>query len=138
MSQPTCRQPAEWDRHSACWLAWPSHGHLWRENLAPAQAEWAALGRAIAEEGGESLDILVQDATAEAGARAALPPVPCRRPASASTAGAVSTCCPTTTGWRVGWRPLAAFLAPTMPGFSKAGPWTWMARAPSSPPASAC
>ncbi|WP_257313070.1 agmatine deiminase family protein [Geothrix fuzhouensis] len=75
MSQPTCRQPAEWDRHSACWLAWPSHGHLWREHLAAAQAEWADLCRAIAEEGGESLDILVQDATAEAGARAALAPV---------------------------------------------------------------
>jgi agmatine deiminase len=75
MSQPTCRQPAEWDRHSACWLAWPSHGHLWRENLAPAQAEWAALCRAIAEEGGEALDILVQDAAAEAEAGAALAPV---------------------------------------------------------------
>ena len=75
MSHPSFRQPAEWDRHSACWLAWPSHGHLWRENLAPAQAEWAALGRAIAEDGGESLDILVQDAAAEAEARAALAPV---------------------------------------------------------------
>jgi len=75
MSQPTCRQPAEWDRHSACWLAWPSHGHLWRENLAPAQAEWAALCIAITEAGGEALDILVQDAAAEAGASAALAPV---------------------------------------------------------------
>lgn len=75
MSRPTFRQPAEWDRHAACWLAWPGHGHLWREHLAPAQAEWAALCRAIAEEGGETLDVLVQDAAAEAAARAALAPV---------------------------------------------------------------
>ena len=75
MSHPSYHQPAEWDRHSACWLAWPSHGHLWRENLAPAQAEWTALCRAIAEDGGESLEILVQDEAAEAEARAALAPV---------------------------------------------------------------
>lgn len=75
MSHPIYRQPAEWDRHSACWLAWPSHGHLWQENLGPAQAEWAALCLAIAEAGGESLDILVQDAAAEAEAGAALAPV---------------------------------------------------------------
>ena len=53
-------------------MAWPSHGHLWGENLAAAQAEVAGLGCAIAEEGGESLDFLVQDAKAEAEARAAL------------------------------------------------------------------
>ncbi|WP_291272954.1 agmatine/peptidylarginine deiminase [Geothrix sp.] len=72
MSQPSFLQPAEWDRHSACWLAWPGHGHLWKENLGPAQAEWAALCVAIAEEGGEALDILVQDPATEAEARAAL------------------------------------------------------------------
>jgi agmatine deiminase len=75
MTQPRFHQPAEWDRHSACWLAWPSHGHLWQENLAPAQAEFAALCVAIAEGGGEALDLLVQDDTAEAQARAALAPV---------------------------------------------------------------
>ncbi|MDR3683917.1 MAG: agmatine deiminase family protein [Geothrix sp.] len=72
---PAVLQPAEWDRHSACWLAWPSHGHLWRENLGPAQAEFAALCRAIAEGGGEALDLLVQDEDAETQARAALGPV---------------------------------------------------------------
>lgn len=75
MSRPTFRQPAEWEFHRACWLAWPAHGHLWQENLAPAQAEWTALCRAIAEEGGEALEILVQDTGAEAQARAALAPV---------------------------------------------------------------
>lgn len=68
-------QPAEWHRHSACWLAWPSHRHLWQENLSPAQAEFTALCLAVAEDGGESLDILVQDPAAEAQARSALAPV---------------------------------------------------------------
>ncbi|MFZ1375497.1 MAG: agmatine deiminase family protein [Geothrix sp.] len=75
MNRPPFHQPAEWDRHSACWLAWPSHGHLWQENLAPAQAELAALCLAIAEDGGEALDLLVQDDALEAQARAVLAPV---------------------------------------------------------------
>ena len=75
MTPPLVHQPAEWDRHSACWLAWPSHGHLWRENLGPAQAEFAALCVAIAEEGGEALDLLVPDDQAETEARRALAPV---------------------------------------------------------------
>ena len=75
MTRPNVHQPAEWDRHSACWMAWPSHGHLWGENLGPAQAEVAALGVAIAEAGGEALDLLVQDDVAEAEARAGLAPV---------------------------------------------------------------
>ena len=75
MTRPAFHQPAEWDRHSACWLAWPSHRHLWRENLGPAQVEFADLCLAIAEEGGEPLDLLVQDDRAEAEARSALAPV---------------------------------------------------------------
>ena len=75
MTRPVVHQPAEWNHHSACWLAWPSHSHLWQENLAPAQAEFAALCVAIAEDGGEDLELLVQDAAAEAEARAALAPV---------------------------------------------------------------
>jgi agmatine deiminase len=72
MTQPAVRQPAEWDRHSACWLAWPGHGHLWRSNLGLAQAEFAALCLAIAEDGGETLDILVPDDKAQTEARRAL------------------------------------------------------------------
>jgi agmatine deiminase len=75
MTRLAVYQPAEWERHSACWLAWPSHGHLWRQNLGSAQAEFAALCLAIAEEGGEALDLLVQDADAEVEARLALAPV---------------------------------------------------------------
>ncbi len=75
MTRPVVHQPAEWNRHSACWLAWPSHGHLWRGNLGPAQAEFAALCLAIAEEGGEALELLVQDDRAETEARGALAPM---------------------------------------------------------------
>jgi agmatine deiminase len=75
MSRPAFLQPAEWAPHRACWMAWPSHGHLWGANLASAQAEVAGLGLAIAEDGGETLEILVQDDRAEAEARAALTPV---------------------------------------------------------------
>ena len=75
MPHPLVHQPAEWERHSSCWLAWPSHGHLWQDKLGLAQAEWAALCVAIAEEGGEALDILVQDADAETEVRRALAPL---------------------------------------------------------------
>lgn len=75
MTLAAVRQPAEWDRHSACWLAWPSHAHLWQEQLAPAQAEVAALAIAIAEEGGERLEVLVDSPAAEVEARSALGPV---------------------------------------------------------------
>jgi agmatine deiminase len=75
MNRPDVLQPAEWDRHSACWLAWPSHGHLWQEQLVPAQAEFAALCRAVAEDGGEALDLLVPDAAVETEVRAVLAPV---------------------------------------------------------------
>jgi agmatine/peptidylarginine deiminase len=75
MNPSHIHQPAEWERHSACWLAWPDHGHLWRENLGLAQAEFAALCAAIAEDGGEALELLVPDDQAETEARAALVPV---------------------------------------------------------------
>lgn len=75
MSRPAFLQPAEWERHSACWLAWPCHGHLWQENLAPAQAEFAALCLAIAADGGERLELLVGNDADEAEAARALAPV---------------------------------------------------------------
>jgi agmatine deiminase len=71
-------QPAEWAPHTACWLAWPSHGDLWEETLTVAQAEFRALAAAIAdvdpethEPRGESLNVLVPDAeTAQVAANA--------------------------------------------------------------------
>jgi agmatine deiminase len=63
-------QPAEWAPHRACWLAWPSAGDLWEENLAPAQKEFTALAKAIGES--EKLEILVPSAAARADAERAL------------------------------------------------------------------
>ncbi len=69
----TARQPAEWMPHKAVWTAWPSHADLWLEDLEPAQAEVAALIRAIADGGaGERVELLCANEAAETSARAAL------------------------------------------------------------------
>jgi agmatine deiminase len=59
--------PAEWTRHEATWLAWPSHADLWQENLPPARAAFARLVAAIAE--GEAAEVLVPDEAQERLAR---------------------------------------------------------------------
>jgi agmatine deiminase len=64
--------PAEWSPHAALWLGFPSHGELWEDNLAPAQAEVAALARALAGPGDERVRLLVYGDEAEAAARALL------------------------------------------------------------------
>jgi agmatine deiminase len=61
--------PAEWSPHSAMWLGFPSHGELWQDDLAPAQAEVAALARALAGPGAERVRLLVHGDAAEAAAR---------------------------------------------------------------------
>jgi len=61
------KQPAEWSRHDAVWLAWPNAADLWGDALAVAQEEFAGLcTRAIA---GERIEVLVPDAREEEGAR---------------------------------------------------------------------
>lgn len=42
------RFPAEWEAHQACWVAWPSHEELWKENLKEAQDQFVGLCRSIA------------------------------------------------------------------------------------------
>jgi agmatine deiminase len=64
------RMPAEWARHAATWVAWPSHADLWQENLAPARAAFARLVAAVVE--GELAEVLVPDETQERLARQAL------------------------------------------------------------------
>src|ERR1700722_20096581 len=64
--------PAEWSPHRAMWLGFPSHAELWEENLAPAQAETAALARALAGPGQERVRLVVRGDAAEAAARALL------------------------------------------------------------------
>ncbi len=60
-------QPAEWQPHSACWLAFPSDRSLWLENLEAAQAEFVELAKVIAKS--EQLEILVANLETEAIAR---------------------------------------------------------------------
>lgn len=64
--------PAEWSPHAALWLGFPSHGELWEDNLEPAQAEAAALAKALAGPGEERVRLLVCGDAAEAAARALL------------------------------------------------------------------
>jgi len=47
-SKESFRFPAEWEPHQACWLAWPSHLDLWREQLPYVQEQFIALCQAIA------------------------------------------------------------------------------------------
>lgn len=64
--------PAEWSRHGALWLGFPSHEDLWLENLDAAQSEVAALARALAGPGAERVRLFVRGDAAEAAARALL------------------------------------------------------------------
>ncbi len=73
------RQPAEWERHTAVWLAWPSHEDLWGDALTPVREAFVAFATAIADVSpgsgkprGERLEILVPDAENETLAKAAL------------------------------------------------------------------
>jgi agmatine deiminase len=50
--------PAEWAPHRAMWLGFPSHAELWEDDLPAAQAEVAALARALAGPGGERVRLL--------------------------------------------------------------------------------
>src|SRR5258708_39029642 len=45
------RMPAEFERHSGCWMLWPERPDNWRSGAKPAQAAFAAVATAIA--GGE-------------------------------------------------------------------------------------
>jgi len=64
--------PAEWSPHKAMWVGFPSHADLWEENLEPAQAEVAALARALAGPGGEQVKLLVHGDAAKTAAHGLL------------------------------------------------------------------
>ncbi len=61
--------PAEWAPHGTMWVGFPSHAELWQEDLDEAQAQVAALARALAGPGGERVRLMVHgdDALATAG-----------------------------------------------------------------------
>jgi agmatine deiminase len=61
--------PAEWTPHRAMWLGFPSHGELWEDDLAAAQAEVAALARALAGPGRERVRLMTGSADGAADAR---------------------------------------------------------------------
>jgi agmatine deiminase len=42
------RMPAEFERHSGCWMLWPERSDNWRAGAKPAQAAFAAVAAAIA------------------------------------------------------------------------------------------
>ncbi len=77
-------QPAEWARHSAVWLAWPSHADLWLEALEPVRDAFVRFALAIADPGpsgqprGERIELLVPDAENEALAAERLEGLPVR------------------------------------------------------------
>jgi agmatine deiminase len=64
--------PAEWAPHKAMWLGFPSHAELWEDDLPAAQAEVAALARALAGPGGERVKLMTGHPDGEAAARAML------------------------------------------------------------------
>src|SRR5689334_3323135 len=61
--------PPEWAPHRAMWLGFPSHAELWEADLAAAQAEVAALARALAGPGGERVRLMSGHPEGEAAAR---------------------------------------------------------------------
>lgn len=68
--------PAEWAAHKALWTCFPSAADLWEDNLGPAQAEVAAMVRALAARGpdgqpGDAVKVLAcGDAALEAASAA--------------------------------------------------------------------
>ncbi len=62
--------PAEYERHSGCWMLWPERTDNWRDGAKPAQAAFAAVAGAIS--GGEPVTVGVSAAQFQ-NARARLP-----------------------------------------------------------------
>jgi len=70
------RQPAEWHRQEACWLAWPSDAEEWAGELDGARRGVRAMAAALAA--GQRVEMLVMPGESEESARRALEGVPVR------------------------------------------------------------
>jgi agmatine deiminase len=77
------RWPAEWEPHTACWLAWPAHPEEWLGDIDTPRRTVAALAAAIADVDpttgqarGEHIDMLVLDDAGEASAAELLAGLP--------------------------------------------------------------
>lgn len=67
---PAFRMPAEWEPHTATWIAWPHHEPDWPGKLAAIPWVYAEIARAIAEH--EVVEILCHSEAVLQSARAAL------------------------------------------------------------------
>jgi agmatine deiminase len=77
------RHPAEWEPHTACWLAFPHNELEWGEPLVDAQVEFAALCQAIVDldpatqtARGETIELLVAGLAVLEKARSLLADIP--------------------------------------------------------------
>jgi agmatine deiminase len=41
--------PAEWERHVACWMAWPERSELWHDHFEAARTDYVRVAQAIAK-----------------------------------------------------------------------------------------
>jgi agmatine deiminase len=64
------RQPAEWEPHDACWLAWPSHPAEWPGVLDDARRAVAEMAAALVR--GERVEMLAMAGESEESARRGL------------------------------------------------------------------
>jgi agmatine deiminase len=62
------RMPAEWRRHSATWLSWPKDPETWPERVPQVEDIFLKMMAALAPH--ETVNLLVDDETTEAGVRA--------------------------------------------------------------------